>query len=202
MKKTLTTSFFGLTLAAASLMGAYQYGDYVYYDYNNDQQHNTLSVVADSNLTLNFITNPYYSPYGYNITDWSTLTVKITDSATNQVSFRDVAIDGSSNSINIGDYMAGQNLFFYVSGSQGTTFTTQQKHIGHQGWDNSTSTPDWLFFDGNYAQYNSQYAQLSFRVEGTGLAPSGQPLPGVAASMLVGGAGLFFVKRKKKLKLA
>ncbi|CAA6677589.1 MULTISPECIES: hypothetical protein [unclassified Lentimonas] len=199
MKKALTLSVFGLAMGASSLMAAYQYGDYVDYKYGENLSDSTLTVVQDSSLTLNFLTNPYYSPQGYTITDWSTLSVQITDS-TGQQTYRDVAISGSS--VDIGDFMAGDSLFFYVSGDQGSTSTTVQSHIGHEGWDTTTSTPDSLFFDGNYGNWNSQYAQLSFRVDGSAQSPTGQPLPGAAVSILLGSAGLYWIKRKKTVPVA
>jgi hypothetical protein len=200
MKKILTSSILSLAIGSSSLMAAYQYGDYVDYSYETgNAQASTLTVVQDSSLTLNFFSNPYYSPQGYTITDWATLTVQITDSSGEQT-YRDVAITDTS--VDIGDFMVGDSLFFYVSGDQGSTFTTVEKHIGHQGWDTVTETPDSLFFDGNYGDWNSQYAQLSFTIDGSAQSISGQPLPGVAVSMLLGTAGLYWMKRRKASTVA
>ncbi|HBR94756.1 MAG TPA: hypothetical protein DEA90_11385 [Opitutae bacterium] len=197
MKKTLSLAMFGLLTGAYSLMGAYQYGDYVNYDYSK------LNVIEDSSLTLDFFTES--SAAGYVITDWDTLTVEITDGATGAKSLREVAIDGVS--IDIGNFVAGQSLFFYVTGSEGTTLTSAAKDLGHRGWEYSSTFngPESLFFGGNYDTYGSQYTQLAFRVSGgapSSPATSGQPLPGVAVSMLMGSAGLYWVKRKKSAVVA
>jgi len=196
MNKALALTTFSLAAGMSSLMATYQFGDYVYYNFEEQVvQNRTLEVVQDSNLSLNFLTNPYYSPNGYVITDWAKLTVQITDGTTGDKTFRDVEITGTT--VNIGDFLAGDSLFFYVSGSQGTTYTTEEKHIGYQTWDQSTETPESLFFDGNYGEWNSQYAQLTFRIDGSALSPSGQPLPGVAVSMFLGSAGIYVMKRRK-----
>ncbi|WPJ95805.1 hypothetical protein SH580_20510 [Coraliomargarita algicola] len=189
MKRALTFSLFSLIAGASSVMAAYQYGDYVNYDYSS------LTVVEDSSLSLDFFIES--SADGYDILDWDTLTVEITSSS-NEVTLRDVSVTGTS--IDIGNFVAGDSLFFFVSGDQGTTSTSYTRDLGHRGWEYSSTFngPDSLFFGGNYGQNGSDYAQLSFRVSGGApQSASGQPLPGVAVSMLMGSAGLYWVKRKK-----
>lgn len=195
MKKTLTVTLAFLAVAASSLTAAYQYGNYVQYDFaTNPVQNRKLTVVQDSNLTLSFLKNPYYSPNGYEIGDWDSLKVEITDGTSGQKTFRD--FDITSTTVNIGDFMSGQSLFFYVSSKKGTTFTTQDKQLGYQFWDSSANMPDSLFFDGNYGKNNNKYAQLTFRIGGSPVAPTGQPLPGVVVSMLLG-SGFLLLKRRK-----
>lgn len=202
MKKSLALSIICISAAASTLSAAYQYGDYVSFNFNNNRA-NKLQVVSDTNLTLNFFNAPWggYAP----ITSWDTLTVRNT-TAGGSIVDTNIAITG--NSVGIGDFMAGDQLFFYVTGSTGTTLTSDQIHLHGQSWDTATSSPDWMVMDGNYGQYNSKYTQLNFRIAGapasggsSGPAPSGQPLPGVALSMLLGSGGLYWIKRKKATAL-
>lgn len=177
-----------MSFAALPLMAAYQYGDYVYYDQSNG---NKLRVVKDGSLTLNF--SPAFPAYGYNITDWDTLTVKATNT-NGSVSTRTVGIGGSS--VDIGQVMQGDSLEFYLTGKQGSTVSSD---FWGSGWDTSAGTYgsyDYLHFGSNYGVNNSKYMNQRFQVEG-GPAPSGQPLPGVAISLLLGGIGIYAARRRK-----
>jgi hypothetical protein len=201
MKKMLSLSLLSLIAAGSSLSAAYQYGDYVSFNFNNNRSE-LLQVTSDTNLTLNFFSQPW--DQNNKVTNWETLTVR-NQTASGSVVDTNIGITGTS--INIGDFMTGDRLFFYVSGSQGTTLTSPNIHLHGQSWDMSTKSPDWMVMDGNYGQYNSKYTQLAFRIDGTAAsggsapAPSGQPLPGVALSMLLGGFGLYIIKRRKAKSL-
>ena len=186
-------------------MAIYQLGDYV--EFTSGQAYDSsITMVQDGNLTMDFINS---GSSANTITYWDTLTVEITDGSTSQKTYREVAIDGTS--VNIGDFVTGDSLYFYVTGAAGTTVGTTTRQVAGQGWDTAThegwenDSYDNLFFEGKYGP-TQQYTQLKFRfigsASGSSDSPSGQPLPGVAVSMFMGSVGLYLVKRKKAAKLS
>lgn len=192
MKKFLIVAI-GLFLTANSLLAAYQYGNYLTLTGNG------FLVGQDSNLTLNVVSwNDWRTSA---ITDWSNLVVETTD-ATGNVTTNAVAISGKA--INIGNVSAGDKLKFYLSGAQGTTNTGGYGNWG-SGWDSSANTYEYVYFAGNYmdaSSSTSNYISVAFQITGgpaTNPAPTGQPLPGALAALLVGGAGAgaFAIRRKK-----
>lgn len=193
MKKFLVVAF-GLFLAANSLTAAYQYDNYLTLTGNG------YAVGQDSNLTLNVISwNDWRTSA---ITDWDSLIVEATD-ANGGVTTTTAAITG--NSINIGNVSAGDTLKFYLTGSQGTTNTGGYGNWG-SGWDTSVGTYEYVYFAGNYmdaSSSTSNYISVAFQLTGGPAtvppAPTGQPLPGALAALLVGGAGAgaFAIRRKK-----
>ncbi len=188
MHKILFIVLTVMSFVAFPVMGAYQYGDYVYFDQSHG---NRLNVVKSGSLTLNF--TPALPSYGYNITDWNTLTVKATNSD-GSVTSRTVNITGSS--VNIGNVMQGSSLQFYLSGQQGSTVAS---NFWGSGWDTSAGqygSYEYLHFGGNYGANNSGYMNQQFQVQGAP-ASGGQPLPGVALSLILGGISLWAIKRKK-----
>lgn len=192
MKKFLIVAI-GLFLTANSLLAAYQYDNYLTLTGNG------YLVGQDSNLTLNVISWNDWKTSA--ITDWQGLIVEATDASGN-VTTNTVAITG--NSINIGNVNAGDTLKFYLTGTQGTTNTGGYGNWG-SGWDTSVGTYEYVYFAGNYmdaSSSTSNYISVAFQITGgpaTGPAPTGQPLPGALAALLVGGAGAgaFAFRRKK-----
>jgi hypothetical protein len=194
MKKFLVIAF-GLFLAANSLMAAYQYNNnYLTLNGTLKDHNENFLVGTDSNLTLNII--------GLNqgsLSDWSGLIVETTNAS--GTTSQTVAITG--NSINIGNVTAGDTLKFYLTGSQGTTNNSYDGTWG-SGWDYNPEAGidmyEYLYFAGNYGQWVSGYVSVQFQISGTPTpAPTGQPLPGALAALLVGGAGAgaFAIRRKK-----
>jgi hypothetical protein len=162
---------------ATGLMAAYQYGNNVEY-----LGENNLVVTQSANLSFNVIQS---LSTGLNLSNWNYLVVNATD-ANGKLTLRNVAITG--NTIEIGSYAVGSNLRFQLSNDR---FTTTIGRLASSGWDYSTHEPGYLVTDGNYGIWGTdQYVDVAFWIgEGTP-APSGQPLPGVAMALLLGGGAL------------
>jgi hypothetical protein len=116
------------------------------------------------------------------------LIVEATDLQGNTTT-RTIAITGKT--IDIGTVNEGDTLQFYLTGSQGTNNT-----VGVSVWT-SGGAREVLHFAGNYPGEGSSttnYISVAFKIDGTPVtggetAPTGQPLPGVLATLLVGGVG-------------
>lgn len=173
----------GCFLAVNSLMAAYQYGDFI----GVDNWTQSLYALSDSNLTLNFVSN---------ISNWNTLTVQATDTLGN-VTTNTVEITGQS--VNIGDVKTGDNLKFFLTSNSSAHGTADINWTAWgSGWDVAEWTYEYLHFGANYGKWGSRYVATTFTVDGSA-APTGQPLPGALAALLVGGAGAgaFAIRRKK-----
>ncbi len=168
---------------ALSSHAAYQHGDYVAFS----ETPGSLLVVKAGQLSLNFLDIRHMNSIG----DWSSLTVRATN-PDGVVSDRTVTITG--NVVDIGNFNAGDTLAFFVSDGVNTTSGFQ---LWGTGWDTQAMTYDSLVFGGNYGPNDSSFASFPFQVGG---APaSGQPLPGVVFSLLLGGAcGALLLKRQKR----
>lgn len=171
----------GCFLAVNSLMAAYQYGDFI------ELRGSSLYALSDSNINLNFLSN---------ISNWNTLTVQATDTLGN-VTTNTVQITGQS--VNIGNVQTGDNLKFFLTSNSATQGTANINwRAWGSGWDVAASTYEYLHFGANYGRWGSRYVSTTFKVDGTP-SPTGQPLPGALAALLVGGAGVFAIRRKKML---
>jgi len=180
-----TLILLGCLFLANVSMAAYQYGDYL------AVKGHSLYALSTSDLTLNFMSN---------ISNWDTLTVQATDAAGN-VTNNTVAITGQS--VNIGTVNAGDSLKFFLT-SNSPVIGTAEEHWSAwgSGWDTSTASYEYLHFGANYGPWGSQYVTTTFQVEGSA-APTGQPLPGIWATLLIGGASLgAFTIRKRKFAMA
>ncbi|WPJ96506.1 hypothetical protein SH580_02160 [Coraliomargarita algicola] len=203
IKKTLTLAILALALCASSLMATYQYGDYVdseFVTYDKNGKEDALTVAQDGGLTLTFVdSDDHCGSDGGVITDWMTLTVQATDSS-GQTTSRDVEIAGSweegTFSLDIGEFTAGASLLFFVTDSDGNTTIGTKKNKTYIGYEKSKKGSEAAFtFGGEYGKKGK--IEFAFRVSGSAQSANGQPLPGVAVSMLMGSAGLYLVKRKK-----
>ena len=155
-------------------MAAYQYGNNV--DYRGQNQ---LYTTSAADLSINIL-NPLSR--GLTLSNWDYLVVNATDAKGN-LTLRNVAIAGDS--IDIGSFAAGTKLQFQLSNER---FTTTRGRLAGMGWDPSANAHDYLVFDGNYGIWGTdQYVDVAFRVGVGTPAPSGQPLPGVALALLLGG---------------
>ncbi len=174
MKKLALTVLYCCWLG--SLVAAYQYGDYV--RVNED----SLSVINSGSLTLNFISN---------ISVWDTMIVQVTDAA-GGVRSNTMAIAGQT--VDIGTYLQGDSLKFFLSGQPGTTINS---HFWASGWDSAARDYEYLHFGGNYGQWGQFYTSSIFQLEGSS-APFGQPLPGLIPTLLLSGVGisLTFIRKK------
>ncbi|MDQ8206511.1 hypothetical protein QEH52_03260 [Coraliomargarita sp. SDUM461003] len=204
IKKTLTFALLSLSLCASSLMATYQYGDYVdseYVSYDKKGKSEALTAATDGSLTLEFVNSQdHCGTDGGDISEWKTLTVKSTDSK-GQVSSQDIEISGDwengSFFIDIGEFSQGDSLLFYVTDARGNTTDISKNKNNYIGYEEGKKgVEDAFTFGGKYGYKGKSKVEFAFRVSGTQPA-SGQPLPGVAASMLMGSAGLYWVKRRK-----
>lgn len=165
-----------------TLMAAYQYQDIIGLNGNS-----MYAMGSYDNVTLNFISN---------ISNWATLTIEATDALGN-VTSNTVNITGQA--VNIGSISAGSDLKFYLTNNSPTQGTADINWKGWgSDWDVAADTYEYLHFGANYGKWGSQYVTTTFKVDGTP-APTGQPLPGALAALLVGGAGAgaFAIRRKK-----
>ncbi len=154
------------------------------YQYDNYLQLNrtSLNVLQNANLSLTFISN---------ITDWSTFILE-TIKSDGTISYQNFEI--SSETINIGNVNSGDNLKFYLSNNLGETTKKNLKFWG-SGWDVDYNTYEYLHFGANYSDWNSKYDIQQFQIKGS--APTGQPLPGVLATLVLGSAGIILIKKRK-----
>lgn len=164
-----------------TLMAAYQYEDII----GLDKDAKTLYAMGKyDNVTLTFsgLSN-----------SWKTLTVEATDTM-GKVTTNTVAITGQT--VNIGSISTGSDLKFYLAGKPGTADVNWT--AWGSDWDVAADTYEYLHFGANYGKWGSKYVTTTFKVDGTP-APTGQPLPGALAALLVGGAGAgaFAIRRKK-----
>ena len=165
-----------------TLMAAYQYEDIIGVNGNSLY---AMGNYNDVTLTFTGLGN-----------SWKTLTVEATDALGN-VTTNTVAITGDS--VNIGSISAGSDLKFYLSDASTVQGTANVNWKGWgSGWDTAADTYEYLHFGANYGKWDNKYVTTTFKVDGTA-APTGQPLPGALAALLVGGAGAgaFAVRRKK-----
>lgn len=167
-----------------TLMAAYQYENIIGL---NDSTKTLYAMGSYDNVTLTFsgLSN-----------SWKTLTIEATDALGN-VTTNTVAITGDS--VNIGSITAGSNLKFYLSDASSVQGTADVNWTAWgSGWDTTVGTYDYLHFGANYGKWDSKYVTTTFTVSGNA-TPTGQPLPGALAALLVGGAGAgaFAIRRKK-----
>ncbi len=171
-----------LFCCALAGFGAYQYNDYV------SLNGTTLGILKSADYTLTF-----YSP----IQQWETFTVQ-TIAQDGTVSWNTLNITGQT--INIGQYTAGDNLRFFLTDRYGWTTMDNETFWG-SGWNYIDDTYSFLHFGANYGWWGSQYTSQMFQITGAS-APSGQPLPGVLATMLIGTGVLFAAGSRRKKKAA
>lgn len=185
MKKFLAFAF-GFFLLGNTLMAAYQYSDIIGL---NDSSHTLYAMSNSDNVTLTFYSN---------ISNWDTLTVQATD-ANGNVTTNTVNITGST--VNIGSIRAGDDLKFYLTNNSTVQGTANVNWSAWgSGWDTAANTYEYLHFGANYGKWDNKSVVTQFKVNGTPApTPTGQPLPGALAALLIGGAsaGAFAIRRKK-----
>ena len=113
----------------------------------------------------------------------------------------------------LGEFRPGDKIVLWVE----TTSADGKKETFTMYSPNSEDNDIWMLGKSgqsivfNWGDFGVDYgkkAQESINPEGfqfflsTGAAPSGQPLPGIIATLLVGGGSLVYLKKRKKLKAA
>jgi len=187
MKKFLIGFLMWLVAAQGVLMAAYQYNEYI--------SHDNGFIYLNEDADLSFEFGPSYHNNQSISKNWDTMTVAVT-SASGETSTRTVALAG--NTVDIGTYNAGDRLQLFVTNKHNTTSTAAW--YGVTGWDPATNYNEYLLFNVHYNP-NSKYDQYAFKVSGSAASsPStGQPLPGVIASLLLGGSllGAYGLKKRR-----
>ena len=113
--------------------------------------------------------------------------------------------DGASATFNEND-----RIGFYVKDNEGNVYTTTRKvdntNLGDDIiWGKSSLVDGSLALYGGNKGSNGTHEYYVFKVNtanANGKTPSGQPLPGLIATLLVGGGTLAYLKRRKKLLAA
>ncbi len=117
------------------------------------------------------------------------------------------AVDGDGKVVK---FKAGESVGFYYTDSNGKiVYDTPGLAEGHSHTYNGTqllNQDEYVIGFGEYGQYigSSSYDQVMndsafvMSVQVGANAPSGQPLPGVLATLLVGGTGLAFYRKRRK----
>lgn len=167
-----------MTLFCFSLMGAYQYTNLVQI---NDK---TLSVMKTTGLVLEFKTP---------IDKWSKFLVETVKKDGSTI-LKTIDINGKS--IDIGKVSSGDDLKFYLVNDKGDLAKSNLTFWG-SGWDSKYDTYEYVHFGENYGKNDHNYVIQKFKIDEK--VPVGQPLPGVLVSLFVGGSGLWFMKKAKKI---
>lgn len=166
-------------LCAVPAFSAYQY-DNVF-----QVEGGKLNVMQSANIVLNFHDIAWQTDP---ITNWDSITV-VSSSGQNNT------FDITGNSVSIGNVSQGDTLQFWLSRAGNDFYAFD--HFWTNGWDSQAGVPEYFGFGGNWGPNGGSYSSFEFQV-GKGSAPSGQPLPGVLASLLIGGAGGGFLAWRKK----
>ena len=162
-----------LTVSFTSF-GAYQY----------DVNWNGVQINQNMSLTVQFTSNQFfknYDTFGYYVLKYDN---------TYRYQMFDIK-EANGKKFDLGDFIAGENIGFFVG--KGDNYTTHfglfdkngNNHYGLEVW-----TPDWSVYD-----------QFDIKLYGGEpiKTPSGQPLPGVLASLAIG-AGALGTRRYFKKK--
>lgn len=190
MKKMLVGTLLWLVAAQGTLWAAYQYNEYISHDSNY------IYLTKDADLSFEF--NSSYQNNQSISKNWETMTI-VSTSSTGTVTTNTVELTG--NTVDIGTYNTGDKLQLFVTNKHDVT--SGAAWFGVTGWNPATNYNEYLLFNVHYNP-NNRYDQYAFKVTGSEPTPSGQPLPGVFAALLAGGAaaGTFGGLRKRVKKTA
>ena len=111
-------------------------------------------------------------------------------------------LDGASATFNEND-----RIGFYVKDNDGNVFTTTRKvRIPALGddvtWGKINKSEDDITVYGGNKGSNGTHEYYIFKVStanANGKSPSGQPLPGIIATLIIGGGAAVYLKKRKKL---
>ena len=187
MKKVLFISLFlGL---AVSVMAAYQY------EYKGNQGWLTF----DSETTLAFDLarsgkdkdHENFIDRGEGITDYGWYNL-------------DTGASGSFDNGLSATFSENDRIGLYVTDNQGNTFlsTKPRSPFEDDTWGKAKIVDGNLLLGGGNMGSNGTHEFYVFKVNtanASGKTPSGQPLPGIVATLVVGGGTLLYLKKRKKL---
>jgi hypothetical protein len=118
---------------------------------------------------------------------------------------------GESGSFNNGlsaTFKENDRIGFYVKDNQGNTFvSTKEKYspFDPDDWGKAHIVDGAVYLGGGNNGSNGTHEYYVFKInasEANKQAPSGQPLPGIIATLIVGGGALVYLKKRKQLYAA
>ena len=100
-------------------------------------------------------------------------------------------------------FTENDRIGFYVTDNTGKTYTTTKKSPFEDAvWGKAEVVDGSMQLGGGNMGSNGTHEFYVFKVNNanaSGQAPSGQPLPGIIATLVVGGGTLVYLKKRKKL---
>lgn len=188
MKKLLIGTLLWLVAAQTSLWAAYQYNEYISHDSNY------IYLTQDADLSFQF-SSSYQNNQSIS-KNWDTLMIVAT-SASGATTANTVALTG--NTVDIGTYNSGDKLQLFVTNKH--NITSGAAWYGVTGWNPATQYNEYLLFNVHYDP-NNRYDQYAFKVSGSDPTPTGQPLPGALAALLIGGgaAGGYGLRKRVRTR--
>lgn len=115
---------------------------------------------------------------------------------------------GESGSFNNGlsaTFKESDKIGLYITDNKGNTYlSTKPKNnysFENDKWGKTRLVDNTLFVAGGNFGSNGTHEYYVFKVNSiqTSKTPSGQPLPGIIATLLIGCTGIFYLKNRKKL---
>ena len=116
----------------------------------------------------------------------------------------DTGATGSFNNGLAATFSANDRIGLYVTDKEGNTFlsTKPQKPFEDDIWGKARVENGNLYLGGGNWGSNGTHEYYVFKVNNanaSGKTPSGQPLPGIIATLVVGGGAVVYLKKRKKL---
>ena len=187
MKKVLLASIFcGL---AVSAMGAYQYErkgneGWLSFDETTTVGFDLMRSGKDKDHT-NFI------DVGEGVVDYGWYNL-------------DTGTSGSFNNGTTATFSASDRIGLYVTDNKGNTYlsTKPRSPFEDETWGKATIEDGNLYLGGGNKGSNGTHEFYVFKVNtanASGKSPSGQPLPGIIATLIIGGGAAVYLKKRKKL---
>ena len=119
----------------------------------------------------------------------------------------DTGASGSFKNGNVAEFTENDRIGLYVKDSQGNIYTTTKKvkndDLGENLiWGHSKLVDGEVALYGGNNGSNGTHEYYVFKVStanANGKTPSGQPLPGIIATLVIGGGAVVYLKKRKKL---
>ncbi len=189
MKKVVLISM--LMFSVVSVMAAYQY----------ETKGNQGWLIFDSETTISFDLarsgkdkdHENFIDRGEGVVDYGWYNLETGESG----SFK----DGKS-----ATFSANDRIGLYVTDAAGDTFLSTKPHKPFEDdvWGKAKVVDGNLYLGGGNMGSNGTHEFYVFKVNASEASktPSGQPLPGIIATLVVGGGALVYLKKRKKLLAA